>query len=396
MRVKRYVIVGAGIAGVTAAEAIRAADAAGEILLLSAERELPYARPMLSKAPLLSMELKPLALHDRAWYAEKRIDLRLGCRADRLDPAARRLSCGGESIFYDKCILATGARNFIPPFPGREDVEICDVRTLDDLRRLRRRAVPGGKAVVIGGGVIGLEMAAELRHYGIRTTVLEAMDRLMPRLIDADTSAWLVGNLPIEVVTGVSIAALRREGGRTVVEEKDGRRWTCDLLVVSCGVRADTDLARGAGIACDRAITVNERMETSAPDVYACGDCAAFRGFNAALWSQGQAQGRVAGVNAAGGSAVYTGCDTSLVMTMGDLGLFALGDLGQNGGDDLRVEESDWPASEGLLIDSRRPAVPGHGRRVYRDDKLIGAALLGDLTKMQEWKRELLEGGTER
>ncbi len=393
MSEKRYVIVGAGIAGLTAAETVRRLDPDGEILLLSREKELPYARPMLSKAPLLSMELKPLALHGRDWYAKQNIDLRLGVTADRLDPEAHLLCCGGEAIPYDKCVLATGAGNFIPPFPGREDVELLDLRTLDDLRRLRRRAVPGGQAVVIGGGVIGLELASELQRYRMEVTVLEAMDRLMPRLIDAGTSAWLVQNLPIQVVTGVSIAGLRRDGAQTVVEEKDGRTWKCDLLAVSCGVRAETALARSGGLACERAITVDERMQTSAPDVYACGDCAAFRGFNAALWSQALAQGRVAGENAAGGSAVYTGCDTSLVMTMDGLGLFALGNL--NGGEGCRVEELRWQTQQGFLVDPRRHAGPGCGRLVYKNEKPVGVALLGDLTGMQQWKQALLKGGTE-
>ena len=391
---RRYVIVGAGIAGVTAAEAVRRQDPTGEILLLSRERELPYSRPLLSKAPLLSLELKRMALHDAAWYRELGIDLRLGVEAEALDPAAHSLICGGQSISYDRCVLATGAYNFIPPFAGRDEVEICDIRTLEDLRRVRRLSVPGGRAVVIGGGVIGLEMAAELGRYGMEVTVLEAMDRLMPRLIDSDTSDWLKRHLHLRVETGVNIALLRREGRQTVVEEADGRAWSCDLLLVSCGVRADIGLAQKAGIPCGRAILVNERMETGAADVWACGDCASFRGFNAALWSQGLAQGRVAGTNAAGGSAVYSGCDTSLTVMMDKVGLFALGDLGQAGGD-YRIEESDWPASRDLLVDPRRPSVPGHGRKVWKDGKLVGVALLGDLTRMYAWKKLLLEGGPE-
>jgi len=393
MAERRYVIIGAGVAAVTAAETIRKADAAGEILLLSREKELPYARPMLSKSPLLSMELKRMTLHDAAWYWEHRITLRLGTTVDGLDTDRHAVYCGDEEIPYDKCILATGSRNFIPPFPGRETVDACDIRTIDDLRRVRRLAVPGGKAVVIGGGVIGLEMAAEIGRYGMSVTVLEALDRLMPRLIDADTSAWLERHLPLDIVTGVSITALRRQGNKTVVEDKTGRSWTCDLLIVSCGIRAETALAREAGITCDRAIVVNEKMETSAPDVYACGDCAEFRGVNVALWNQGLAQGAVAGANASGGEAYYAGCDSSLIMMMDGVGLFALGDLGQSG-EGYRVEEYDWPALQSLLVDPRRPAVPGHGRKVWKDGRLVGAVLLGDLTRMYEWKREVLERRT--
>lgn len=299
---KQYVVIGAGIAGVSAAEAIRRQDADGEITLLSGERDLPYARPMLSKAPLLSLELKQLTLHPAEWYRQQGIRLRLDAAAQSLDPAGRTVVCGGEVLRYDKCVLAVGARNFVPPFPGAEDVPLCGVRTLEDLRRVRRLAGGKRRAVVIGGGVIGLEMAAGLSRYGLEVSVLEAMPSLMPRLIGENISRWLQEQLPqLHIHTGVSIRRLYRDGGETVVENGDGRRWRCDILLVSCGVRADTDLAQKAGIICERAVVVNERMETSAPDVYACGDCAQFQGGNAALWNQGLRQGVTAGANAAGG-----------------------------------------------------------------------------------------------
>ncbi|MBO5994903.1 MAG: NAD(P)/FAD-dependent oxidoreductase, partial [Firmicutes bacterium] len=297
---KRYVVIGSGIAGITAAETIRSLDREGEIIVLSKEKELPYSRPMLSKSPLLSMGLKSFALHDEEWYREQHIDLRLGTSVDKLNVDDQNILVGDESISYDKCIIATGAMNFVPPFKGRDDVEICDIRKLSDLKHLRRLAFPGGKAVVIGGGVIGLEMAAEIRRYGMEVTVLEAMDRLMPRLIDEKTSEKLVERLPFEVFTGINITRLSKDGEKTVIEDDKGRSWDADLLIVSCGVRADVSLARDAGISVNRAIILNDKIETSAKNVYACGDCAEFKGFNAALWSEGLAQGEVAGRNAAG------------------------------------------------------------------------------------------------
>ena len=386
---KRYVIIGAGIAGITTAETIRSLDQDGEIIIFSKEKELPYSRPMLSKSPLLSLGLKSFALHDEEWYREQNIDLRLGVSVDKLDVEEQNILAGGRSISYDRCIIATGASNFIPPFKGREDVEICDIRKISDLKHLRRLAFPGGKAVVIGGGVIGLEMAAEVRRYGMEVTVLEAMPRLMPRLIDERTSDLLTERLPFEVFTGVNILKLSREGEETVIEDDQGRSWNCDLLIVSCGVRADVSLALDAGIACNRAIMVNQKMETSAKNVYACGDCAEFEGFNAALWGEGLAQGEVAGRNAAGDESIYTGCDTSLVMMMDDLGLFSMGDLGQTG-EGYVIEEREWQPEARLLIDPRRPEKEGFSRKIFKDGKLVGAVLIGDLTSMNEIKEEIL------
>ena len=386
---KRYVVIGAGIAGITAAETIRSLDQDGEIMIFSKEKELPYSRPMLSKSPLLSLGLKSFALHDEEWYREQNIDLRLGVSVDKLDVEEQNILAGGRSISYDKCIIATGASNFIPPFKGREEVDICDIRKISDLKHLRRLAFPGGKAVVIGGGVIGLEMAAEIRRYGMDVTVLEAMPRLMPRLIDERTSDLLTKRLPFEVFTGVNILKLSRKGEETVIEDDLGRSWNCDLLIVSCGVRADLSLALDAGIACNRAIVVNQKMETSAKNVYACGDCAEFEGFNAALWSEGLAQGEVAGRNAAGEESIYTGCDTSLVMMMDDLGLFSMGDLGQTG-EGYVIEEREWQPGPRLLIDPRRPEKEGFSRKIFKDGKLVGAVLIGDLTSMNEIKEEIL------
>ncbi|MBQ2160626.1 MAG: FAD-dependent oxidoreductase, partial [Firmicutes bacterium] len=168
-----------------------------------------------------------------------------------------------------------------------------------------------------------------------------------------------------------------------------GRSWNCDLLIVSCGVRADVSLALDAGIACNRAIMVNQKMETSAKNVYACGDCAEFEGFNAALWSEGLAHGEVAGRNAAGEESIYTGCDTSLVMMMDDLGLFSIGDLGQTG-EGYVIEEREWQPEARLLIDPRRPEKEGFSRKIFKDGKLVGAVLIGDLTSMNEIKEEIL------
>ena len=295
MAERRYLVIGGGIAGVSAAEAIREQDPSGRIVLLSAERELPYARPLLSKAPLLSPEMKKLALHPQKWYTDRDIELRLGVAARHLDTQRRTVDCGGEALPYDRCVLALGANNFIPPFQGRDEVPLCGLRTLDDLRRLQRLALGKERAVVIGGGVIGLELAAELVRYGLEVSVLEAMPSLMPRLIGPDISRWLQEQLPrLHIHTGVSITRLYRSGEEMVVEA-DGGQWTCQVLAAACGVRANTALAAEAGIDCQRAIVVNERMETSAAGVYACGDCAQFQGFNAALWNQGLRQGAAAG-----------------------------------------------------------------------------------------------------
>ena len=184
--------------------------------------------------------MKKLALHPQKWYTDRDIELRLGVAARHLDTQRRTVDCGGETLPYDRCVLALGANNFIPPFQGREEVPLCGLRTLDDLRRLQRLALGKERAVVIGGGVIGLELAAELVRYGLEVSVLEAMPSLMPRLIGPDISRWLQEQLPrLHIHTGVSITRLYRSGEEMVVEA-DGGQWTCQVLAAACGVGVPT------------------------------------------------------------------------------------------------------------------------------------------------------------
>ena len=388
-----YIIVGGGIAGISAAEAIRGHDRRGSIFLLSEEGDLPYVRPMLTKQPLDRFDQWEADLRPPQWYMENGIALRCSCRVERLTPETHTLEADGETYRYGKCILATGAYNFVPPFQGKDKAGIYTIRTREDIRSIKTAAMAGRRAVVIGGGVIGLECALELHHYGIQVTVLEAMPYLMPRQLDQETSAEFQNAVrEISIYTNVSIREITGDGRADGVSLADGRLFPCDFVVVACGVRARAELAQAAGLAVERGIVVNQRMETSAGDVYACGDCSQFQGVNVALWSQGMEQGSVAGTNAAGGNAAYSGCDTSLVLNCRSVALFALGDLGQRAGEeegyDIQVLRD--AQKERFFVNPRPFAY--YEKKVYRNGKLVGAALIGNLSKMYALKEKILEG----
>jgi len=383
-------ILGGGIAGVQAAAAIRERDREGRIVLLSDEEELPYKRPMLTKSPLASLCRQPMVLHGRGWYAEKDIELSLGCTVLSLDPEKKAVSTSRGDFCYEKCIYALGGYNFIPPFQGAELPGVMTVRTRGDLHRLKRYALTSGKAVVIGGGVIGLELALELHRYGMDVTVLEAMPRLMPRQLDPDSSQRLLGCLEgIHVHTGVVIQEIAGRRQAEAVRLGDGRVFPCGLVAVSCGQRANIAVAERAGLGCGRAVQVNERMETSAKDIWACGDCAEFRGANAALWSQAVAQGMVAGSNAAGGRETFEGFDQSLVLNSGGVSLFSLGDLGSD-------PEKDYTC---LIRERRfggfsinRKTGTALEKRFYCDGRITGGCILGNLSGMQAMRQEIEDG----
>jgi NAD(P)H-nitrite reductase large subunit len=186
--------------------------------------------------------------------------------------------------------------------------------------------------VVIGGGVLGLEATSELFRAGIKVTVLEATPQIIGRQADSKSAAILkatMEGLGVACYEGVSIAAIEGEACATGVRLADGRVFPADFVVVSCGNRGNVGPAKEAGIAMERAIVVNDRMETSAPDVYACGDCCQFDGVNFQLWQEAMGQGRTAGANAAGETATYANQPLGLSLEGFGTSLFALGDPGK-------------------------------------------------------------------
>ena len=336
---RRYLIIGGCTAGVSAADAIRQRDATGTIDILSAENHLPINRPMLTKGSIDEVVAAPetIQIHPAQWYAERRIELHLGCTAVKIDPEIRTvLTADGAAWPYDKLILATGAECFMPPFTGRELDGVITVRHLSDAEKLAGRMRTCKAAVVIGGGVTGLEAAGELMKSAIPVTVLEATAQIMWKQIDADSSAHLrqaMKRSHIDCYEGVSIEAIEGDenGHVTGVRLGDGRFFPADMVIVSCGMKASIALAEGAGLKVSRAIEVDMFMRTSAPDVYACGDCCCYDGVNYQLMAEASAQGRVAGAHAAGDESVYF-TNRLLGMHVEGVGaaMFAIGDAGKN------------------------------------------------------------------
>lgn len=304
---RRYLILGAGTAAVNAAQAIRDRDGTGTITLLADEEELPYKRPQLTKHMFdgtdAEARAKYFTLHDQAWYAERNITLALGKKIVSLNPAEKRVTLeDGAVCEYDKCIYALGSHFFVPPFGGNDDPRVKTIRTIRDIEEIRTFLEKGKRAVVIGGGVVGLEAAWELKQYGCDVTVLEAMPALMANKLDPVASAMLQGFFEegsVKILAGAMTD--RYENGTIYL--KDGTALPAEVVVVSAGVRANGQLAADAGAEQNKAVVVNERMETSLPDLYGAGDCVEFAGMNYALWPEASRQGEVAGAQRCGRSA---------------------------------------------------------------------------------------------
>ncbi len=329
---RTYLIVGGGVAAVSAAEAIRLRDGTGKIVMLSAEPELPINRPMLTKdLELVCAAPESLSIHPETWYAEKNIELHLGCRVTAIDPVGK--TAAADTVYpYDKLIYAAGAECFIPPFAGWQKEGVLTIRHLADSQKMAGYMENAKKCVVIGGGVLGLEAASELMRFGLSVTVLEATPQIIGRQADALTAARIkeiMAKMHVACYEGVSIAAIEGDTAATGVRLDDGRIFPADFVVVSCGNRANIAAAETAGCQAQRSIVVNHRMETTVKDIYACGDCCQLDGVNYQLWQEASNQGRVAGANAAGDNVSFSNQMLGLSLEGFGASLFAMGDPGK-------------------------------------------------------------------
>lgn len=286
---ERIVIVGAGQSGLQIAESLRAEGFAGELALLGEETSPPYQRPPLSKAWLAGETADDrLVIRNPDFFAAKKIDLRLGARVACLDLAGRRaLLADGSALDWTGLALATGARARRPDLPGAALSGVYVLRDLADAHQISRRLDTARQVVIIGGGFIGLEVAAAALKRGCAVTLIEALDRLMARAVTPKISAFFADlhrAHGVDLLFGEQVAAIvGADGAATGVATASGRLFPADLVVFGIGAQPNDELAAVAGLAVSRGVIVDSCGRTSADAVVAAGDCAALRGADGAL-----------------------------------------------------------------------------------------------------------------
>jgi len=274
------VIVGGGQAGFEAAASLRAEGYQSPITLLGEEPHLPYQRPPLSKGFVLDKQgLDEIELRPQSFYRDHGIEVRVGERVVHVNREGRSVRLkSGESIPYDSVVLAVGARNRSLPIDGAELDGVLYLRTLDESRELKSRVQRAESVVVIGGGFIGLELAAVARTLGKSVTVLEAQPRLMPRVVAPAISEFyreLHTSQGATVVCGAMVSEIVGAGGKVrAVAVGGGRSFPADVVLVGIGVVPNVELAQGAGLKVGNGIVVDDCLRTSDPAIYAVGDCA--------------------------------------------------------------------------------------------------------------------------
>ncbi|MGU7775139.1 NAD(P)/FAD-dependent oxidoreductase [Burkholderia sp. MR1-5-21] len=310
------VIVGAGLAGTRAALALRVAGFTGRLTLLSGESCTPYDRPPLSKGVLLGQQtMAESVLATEQTYVNQMIDLRLDAVVTSIDRSEKFVVLAdGQRLSYERLLLATGAVPRRLALPGAERVGVTYLRTADDAERMARALRPGRRVVLVGGGFIGLEVAASAIAAGCEVTVLEATSRLLARAVPAPIAARIEARhraAGVDFRFSTGIAEIDGDAAVSGVWLTDGERLPCDLLVVGIGATPATALAEAAGLDVADGIVVNDRLMTSDPNIYAAGDVCSFpygptgRHVRLECWKNAEDQARVAAQNLLGENVAY-------------------------------------------------------------------------------------------
>jgi len=363
-----HIIIGNGIAANTAAETIRKCDPNSSIRMFSREKHSFYYMPALPEFLAGEKDVKGLTLHNAQWYTERNIELHVSTAIAAIDPAKKTVTTAGKDTYaYDKLLLATGGYSFVPPITGADSPGVYSLRTLADAETIKKEAAQAKKLVLIGGGLLGLEAGNGLRKAGLDVTVVEFFPRLLPRQMDVAGAAILQQQMEamgFRFYLGATTQEIMREGNALSVNLKSGEKIPADMVLVSAGVRPVIDLAKQAKLVIDKAVQVNDSMETSIADIYAAGDCIEHKGVFYGIWPASMEQGRVAGANMAGGSEAYAGTLPANKLKVVGIDLAAAGDIDA----DNKLEAEVY----------RDPGKGLYRKFVIDNGRLVGAILFGD------------------
>jgi nitrite reductase (NADH) large subunit len=386
MKKMKLVMVGNGMAGVrTLEELLKIAPGLYDITVFGAEPHPNYNRILLSPVLAGEMTLNEIVLNDIAWYEANRIRLYMNKKVVTLDRVARKVvASDGTEETYDRLLLATGSNPFIPPMPGKDLPGVISYRDIKDTDEMIDAAAHHKHAVVIGGGLLGLEAANGLKLRGMEVTVVHLMPWLMERQLDKMASGMLQQSLEAKglqfKMEKQTAELVKGESGRVcAVKFKDGEQIPADLVVMAVGIRPNTELAESAGIQCNRGILVNDTMQTFDPRVYAVGECVSHRGIAYGLVAPLFEQAKVCANHLAEfGFGRYAGSVTSTKLKVTGVDLFSAGNF--MGGAD----------TEEIVLHDASGNV--YKKLVLKDDKIVGSVMYGD-TADGAWYFQMLREG---
>jgi nitrite reductase (NADH) large subunit len=377
------VIIGNGMAAARLCEELsKRALGRYAVAVIGEEPQLAYNRVLLSSVLSGETASDDIALRPVRWWRDRGVTLQYGCAASALDPAAHTVTLAdGRTLGFAKLVLATGSRPVRLPLPGADLKGVLTFRDLADVNSISRAGRNRGRVVVIGGGLLGLEAAYGLAKAGASVTLLHLMDRLMERQLDAPAAAMLkraVEAKGIEVLLNVETARFVGDDAVAGVELKDGRIIEADTVVVAVGIRPNAEIAAAAGLTVNRGIVVDDQLKTSAPNIFAIGECAEHRGTCYGLVEPAYEQARVLAGHLAGEVAEYQGSAVATNLKVAGIHVYSAGSfLGDATSEQITLHDAGLEVYRKLVIDRGR---------------LAGAVLFGD-TADGPWYLDLIRSG---
>ena len=365
----KIAIIGGGVAAFEAAKNIRSLSSEAEVTIYSREAVPPYRRPALSRMAAEELADAQFYIKPVSFYAENRIGLELGRTLCAIDAKTKTLTFdSGSPEQYDRLLLATGSHCFYPPVPGMDLDGVMSLREYADLQKLRARLDAGVKqAAVIGGGLLGLELAQSLLERGCSVTVFEGSPLLLPRNLDAEAAGFVLKKLTeIEHLTlrfGCCVKEIAGKDGRAVGVTLADETNEADLVMVSAGVRANIEVAAAAGIPCNRGIVTDRFLRTGVADIYAAGDCAEVEGASFGLYDAARSMGTTAAHNLLGEEQPFVPQAYPARLSVFGVKLFSAGNLA------------------GARSETAQDAAAGTFKKLFYDEagRLVGCILVGDL-----------------
>ena len=382
---EKLVIIGNGMApGRMLEELFERAPGLYDVTIFNAEPRVNYDRIMLS--PVLSGEkaYEDIVIHDDAWYAAHGVTLHKGAKVTEIDRQTKTVtSANGITVSYDKLVIATGSLPFIIPVPGHQLPGVLAYRDLDDVEKMLEIAKAKGRAIVIGGGLLGLEAAYGLKRQGMEVTVIHLMPTIMERQLDPAAAYLLEKALAergIEIITKANTKQILGSDRVEGVELEDGRVISGDMVIMAVGIRPASQLAKDAGLAVNRGIVVDDGMMTSDASIYSLGECAEHRGVCYGLVAPLYESARVLADRLTGGNAEYQGSVVNTKLKVTGINLFSAGDF------------AEAPDREEIVLRDASAGV--YKRLVLKDNRIIGAVLYGE-TADGSWFFDLLKKQTD-
>ena len=363
---KRYLIIGNGVAGTTAAQSIRELDREGAVTIVTEESVPFYSRIKLPDYLAGSQGVDDIVIRKDKWYNDHDVELKLDVAIDDIDPELKvAADRNGRSYPYDTLLLANGSYSFIPPIEGSSIGSVFALKTVADADRIIQASDGIKNATVIGGGLLGLEAGSALLKRGITVSVVEFFDRLLPRQLDTEGAGLLqkmMEDMGFVFHLGAKTEKIQGQEKVQGVQLDSGTVIDSDLVLFSTGVRSRLELAEKIGVETDKSIVVNASMETSVKGIYAAGDVAQAEGMNFCIWPEAQEQGRVAGINMAGGKEVFKPIVPSNRLKVAGINLASAGEIDQDNKLEHEVEKTDTV----------------YKKIVKKDGAVVGCIMLGN------------------